>query len=85
MEVKLGKWGNSTGVRIPPAALKKLDLKEGDTLDLEVEGSELRLKPAPKKYSLKDLLKQSPEGSFEQTDEDKAWLNDTPVGMEVHD
>ena len=39
MEVRLRKWGNSDGIRIPSTILKLLDLKTNDLLELvEDEG-----------------------------------------------
>ena len=35
MEVKLQKWGNSYGIRIPSAILKSLNLKQNDIILLE--------------------------------------------------
>ena len=58
MKVKLSKWGNSLGVRLPRAAALATGLAEGAQLELEIKGRELRLKPVPatKHYRLEDLL-----------------------------
>lgn len=56
MEVILRKYGNSTVVALPPAVLKDLGLKAGQsmTLDSTPDG---RITLAPKRrYSLADLL-----------------------------
>lgn len=37
MEVKIQKWGNSNGIRIPSSLLKSLNLKTNDTLNIEQE------------------------------------------------
>ena len=44
MKVKVAKWGNSLGVRLPKAAAEAAGLKPGSELDVTVEGSGLRLK-----------------------------------------
>jgi len=60
MKVKIAKWGNSLGLRLPKAAAEATGLEPGVEVDLVVEGRELRVKPfAPiKYYRLKDLLAQ---------------------------
>lgn len=35
MEVRLQKWGNSDGIRIPSAILKALNLKTDDKVNIE--------------------------------------------------
>ena len=36
MEVRLQKWGNSVGIRIPSVILKSLNLKSNDMVDLDL-------------------------------------------------
>jgi antitoxin MazE len=69
MHTQIGKWGNSLAIRIPGPYAKDLDLKEGMELDvLLVEGAML-LRPAPKQYTLEELVSQiTPENRHEQTD-----------------
>lgn len=61
MQVKLAKWGNSLGVRIPGAVLADTKLMVGSTVEITAEGGELRLKPVKvprrKRYTLDELLK----------------------------
>lgn len=61
MQVKLAKWGNSLGVRIPGTVLAETKLMIGSTVDVVAENGELRLKlvkPAKRKrYTLDELLK----------------------------
>ncbi len=35
MEVRIQKWGNSFGIRIPSNILKSLDIKDNDLLTIE--------------------------------------------------
>ena len=37
MELKLQKWGNSIGIRIPKSMLNSLDLKESDSVTITEE------------------------------------------------
>lgn len=41
MEVKLQKWGNSDGIRIPSNFLKSLNLKTNDKVDLNYEDDKI--------------------------------------------
>jgi antitoxin MazE len=58
MKVKVSKWGNSLGVRLPKAAAEAAGLTEGSEVDVVVEGRELRLKSAVRipRYSLADMV-----------------------------
>jgi antitoxin MazE len=64
MKVKIAKWGNSLGIRIPKAAAQAAGIEAGVQLDLIVEGRELRLKQSLpiKRYRLEDLLAQIKPG-----------------------
>jgi antitoxin MazE len=58
MKVKIAKWGNSIGLRLPKAAIEATGLKPGAEVDVTVEGRELRVKQSPqiKRYRLEDLV-----------------------------
>lgn len=83
MKVRISKWGNSLGVRLPKAAADAAGLKEGSEVDIEVEGREVRLKPLLpyKHYRIEDLVaemaRQGPENEPELVD----WGPD--VGAEI--
>ena len=72
MNIQVGKWGNSLGVRIPAALAKDLGLHDGSELDLQQIAGSLVLKPVPKEpiaYSLEEMLSQvTPESIHEETD-----------------
>ena len=44
MRVKVAKWGNSLGVRLPKAAADAIGIKSGTELDLTIENGEVRLR-----------------------------------------
>jgi antitoxin MazE len=48
MKVKIAKWGNSLGVRLPKAAVEAVGAKLGSDLDLTFDNGELRLKTTRK-------------------------------------
>ncbi len=58
MKVKVAKWGNSLGVRLPKAAAESVGVKAGSELDLTIEGAGFRLRSVPKTSAqrLKELL-----------------------------
>lgn len=67
MKVKIAKWGNSLGVRLPRQFVDQLGLKAGSSVELERDGSRLSLDTAPRRtipyYRLEDLLAQIKPGS----------------------
>lgn len=56
MEVEVVKWGNSSAVRLPAAALKEARVALGDRLDLKAERGRIVLEPVQREYRLADLL-----------------------------
>ena len=82
MKTLVRKWGNSAGVIIPAAVLELSGMKLGDKVDIEAVEGGIMLRIAKPVYTLDELLAQSPAGSFELSDEDRAWLNAEPQGRE---
>lgn len=82
MEVVLRKYGNSTVLALPPAVLKDLGLKAGQsmTLDSTPDG---RITLAPKRrYTLAGLLAQCDLKAAPPADL-SLWDNARPVGQEA--
>ena len=48
MKVKLAKWGNSLGVRLPKSAVDAVGVRAGTELELTVEGRDFRLRSVVK-------------------------------------
>lgn len=48
MKVKVAKWGNSLGVRLPKAAAEAAGVRAGSELDLVVDGGGFRLRASAK-------------------------------------
>lgn len=79
----LRKVGGSIMLAVPPAILDLLHLQAGATVGLVVDNGRLVVEPAPRKrYSLDELLAQC-DASAEISEEDRAWLDDKPVGNEL--
>jgi antitoxin MazE len=60
MKVKVTKWGNSLGVRLPKSAAETAGVSAGTELDLTVEGGGFRLRSMKKTSAqrLEELLDQ---------------------------
>ena len=79
----LRRVGGSLMLAVPPAILDLLHLKAGATVELAVEGGRLVVEPTPRPhYTLDELLAQC-DASAEFSKEDRAWLDDKPVGREL--
>lgn len=79
----LRKVGGSIMLAVPPAILDLLHLHAGATVGLAVDGGRLMVEPTPRpRYSLDELLAQC-DASAEVSEEDRAWLDDRPVGSEL--
>jgi antitoxin MazE len=61
MKVKVAKWGNSLGVRLPKAAVEAAGVVAGSDLDLSVEGGEFHLKPRAARKTSRQLLEEMVE------------------------
>ena len=57
MEVRLQKWGNSDGIRIPSNILKSLNLKTNDRVELIQEEDKIIISKSKTKISLAEKIK----------------------------
>ncbi len=53
--VRLSKWGNSIGVRLPKSVVDALGLEPGGVLDVSLDGNRIVFRPA-EKFHLDDLV-----------------------------
>jgi antitoxin MazE len=85
MKVKIAKWGNSLGLRLPRAAVQATGLKPGAEVDVTIEGSDLRVRQSPKipRYRLEDLLAEMDRLGPENEPETVDWGPDR--GSEIID
>ena len=67
IELQIGKWGNSLGIRLPKHISEVLHLKAKDKIICAVKNGKLVLEPVHpvKKYTLKQLLAKVEEPSEE--------------------
>lgn len=78
--VKVQKWGNSQGIRIPKYILDKVEINEGDVVEIALEDNKIIIfqsKRVLKKYTINDLFKDY-KGDYKPKEQD--WGE--PVGKE---
>lgn len=79
MEVKIQKWGNSNGIRIPSNILKSLNIKANDVLNLEQIDDKIVISISRKnKVSLEERFKK-----YNGKNLSKEFLWDDSVGREI--
>ena len=80
MEAKLQKWGNSSGIRLPSAILKSLNLKVNDKVELTQENDKIVISVIPKvkKISLEEEFKK-----YKGPNLAKEFVWDEPKGKEI--
>lgn len=81
--MKLRKVGGSIMLAVPPPLLNLLQLGAGDPVNIGIENGRLIVQPkVGPKYTLDQLLSQCDQIDS-PSDEDRAWLDDKPVGEEI--
>lgn len=56
MTTKIAKWGNSYAVRLPKEAIDKLSLREGSSVIVSTESTNIRIKPTRSVETLGELI-----------------------------
>lgn len=77
--LKITKWGNSQGIRLPMAVMELLSLKTGDELQMKVESNSITLTPNKKRRMSIAERFANYEGPTQQ---EEIW-SDEVVGKEV--
>lgn len=79
MDIRLQKWGNSLGIRIPSNILKSLNLKSGDSVNIKEEDDSIIItKIKNNKIFLEERIK-----NYEGTNLSKEFEWDEPQGREL--
>jgi antitoxin MazE len=76
MSVKIQKWGNSLGVRIPKAVIEKVNLGEHSEVEVESKDGTIVIFPAQRKYSLESLLNKITKNNLHHEDDFKVEGNE---------
>jgi antitoxin MazE len=56
MRVRVARWGNSLGLRIPKDVSLRAGLREGSRVDIEMEGDRIVISPSRPRYVLAEML-----------------------------
>ncbi len=56
MLVRLSKWGNSLGLRLPKSLAQQIGVVAGQTVSVTGEGDRLIVRAAPGRWTLEDML-----------------------------
>lgn len=65
MSIKIAKWGNSLGIRIPKHLAEQIQLQEGDEIEISATADKLIVTPLRrKKYTLEELLEGMGENNL---------------------
>jgi antitoxin MazE len=69
MEVRISRWGNSLGLRIPKDVSLRAGLREGSRVEVEMQGDLIVISPARPRYVLAEMLQgMTPEAMREAFD-----------------
>lgn len=75
--LKITKWGNSQGVRLPKGALDLLSLNIGDELSISIMNGKIILSPVKNEFKFSDLF-----SNYIGETKQKEYWNDSPTGKE---
>ena len=56
MRARVSRWGNSLAIRLPKAAVASLQVREGEPVDLVIEGETLMIRAKRPHYTLEELV-----------------------------
>jgi antitoxin MazE len=80
MRARVSRWGNSLAIRLPKAAAASLQVREGEPVDLVIEGDTLIIRAKRPRYTLDELVAaMRPEDEPEVLDNASA----PPLGDEL--
>lgn len=79
MEIKVKKWGNSLGLRIPQAIANQINIQDGSRINLVLKNNKIELIPvASEEYRLNDLVELISESNLH-----KDISSGQPQGKEI--
>lgn len=65
MRIKIQRWGNSLGLRIPKSFAQRAGVEAGSTVNLSIESGDLVVKPMQRRrHRLSDLLEGVTSGNI---------------------
>ena len=61
-QATLGRWGKSLAVRLPSDVVSAFNFRDGDRVDVEIDGDSITIRRSRAPYTLEDLFAgRSPE------------------------
>ena len=67
MVIKILKWGNSLGLRIPKAFAEEAGVDEGSAVDISLDGDAIVIRPVtPLRYRADDLVSEIREDNIHE-------------------
>jgi antitoxin MazE len=65
--IKILKWGNSLGLRIPKSFANEAGIEEGSAVDISLDGDRIVIRPAePVRYKISDLVSEIREDNIHE-------------------
>jgi antitoxin MazE len=81
--LQVGKWGNSSGIRLSKGVLDELGIKQGDNVQLTVKDGKAIIEPVkPKKITLEWIISEMKRLGPENAPETVEWA---PIPEEAID
>ena len=78
-ELRISRWGNSSGIRLPKAVMDELGLKPGETVNLTVKDGKGVIEPKrPQKITLEWIISETKRLGRENAPETVDWGADRP-------
>jgi len=84
--IRVNRWGNGLGIRLPKEFIDKAGITEASQVEVSTTDQGLlitRAKEPRRHIPLAERLKNWNGQPYELTDEDKEWLNMAPSGDEI--
>jgi len=67
MVIKILKWGNSLGLRIPKSFAREAGVEEGSDVDISLDGDRIVIRPSrPVRYEISDLASEIREDNIHE-------------------
>ena len=80
MKAQVSKWGNSLAIRLPKAIAETLQVRQGQAVDLTIEGNSVVMRASRQSYTIEELVAEmAPQVEPEVLDDVSA----PPVGQEL--
>ena len=84
MNAEIKRWGNSAAIRLPAQLIRALGLSVDSPVDMRLEAGRIVIEPLQTpEYGLGSLLEASTADQFALEDEDREWLDASPIDREA--